>query len=255
MRENKGSCIAIGNFDGIHVGHNILIRKMIDLSTENNLDSIIITFEYVKNDLRKSSSNMKYINSPSRKLKILKSYKVSRVVEIQLNDVISKYTPEEFIKLLVYEYNAKNIVVGYNFRFGHKASGNISTLMNFQDKYGYKVEEIYPVKHQGIAISSTLVRNLLKEGKIREANKLLVNKYTLYHEELNFDYNKNMAFVDNKSSILVPSDGKYLVNIGSKELILTITSNEKGASLIFNNKLEENADIVFVDKLSKQTNF
>ena len=190
MIKTIGSCIAIGNFDGIHVGHDVLIRRMIDLSKERNLKSIIITFKYVRNDLKKSSMNLKYINSPETKLEILKSYNVDEVIEIELNEIISKYSPEQFIKLLVDDYNAKNIVVGYNFTFGHKASGNINTLKEFQDKYGYRVEEIPPVKYNGIAVSSSLVRTLLNEGKINEANTLLLNKYTIYNDELNINYNK-----------------------------------------------------------------
>lgn len=251
MRNTNGSCIAIGNFDGIHVGHDVLIRRMIDLSNEKDQDSIIVTFKYVKNDLKKSSMNMKYINSPYSKLEILKSYNVDEVVEIELNEVVSKYSPEQFIKLLVDKYNAKNIVVGYNFTFGHKASGNINTLKEFQEKYGYQVEEIYPVKYNGIAISSTLVRSLLSEGKINEANTLLLNKYTLFREELNIDFNKNIGFVDNKSSILVPPDGKYIVMAGKKEYILTIVSNKSGAVLIFDKKIDENKDIVFIGKASE----
>lgn len=218
MIKTIGSCIAIGNFDGIHVGHDVLIRRMIDLSKERNLKSIIITFKYVRNDLKKSSMNLKYINSPETKLEILKSYNVDEVIEIELNEIISKYSPEQFIKLLVDDYNAKNIVVGYNFTFGHKASGNINTLKEFQDKYGYRVEEIPPVKYNGIAVSSSLVRTLLNEGKINEANTLLLNKYTIYNDELNINYNKNIGFVDNKSSILVPPDGKYIVKLGVKNI-------------------------------------
>jgi riboflavin kinase/FMN adenylyltransferase len=194
--------------------------------------------------------NLKYINSPETKLEILKSYNVDEVIEIELNEIISKYSPEQFIKLLVDDYNAKNIVVGYNFTFGHKASGNINTLKEFQDKYGYRVEEIPPVKYNGIAVSSSLVRTLLNEGKINEANTLLLNKYTIYNDELNINYNKNIGFVDNKSSILVPPDGKYIVKLGSKEYILNIVSNKSGAALIFDKEVEENKDIVFINKAS-----
>jgi len=250
MIKTIGSCIAIGNFDGIHVGHDVLIRRMIDLSKERNLKSIIITFKYVRNDLKKSSMNLKYINSPETKLEILKSYNVDEVIEIELNEIISKYSPEQFIKLLVDDYNAKNIVVGYNFTFGHKASGNINTLKEFQDKYGYRVEEIPPVKYNGIAVSSSLVRTLLNEGKINEANTLLLNKYTIYNDELNINYNKNIGFVDNKSSILVPPDGKYIVSMGRKEYILSIVSSKAGSSLIFDKKVEEDRDIVFITKAS-----
>ena len=249
MKNDIGSCIAIGNFDGIHVGHDVLIRRMIDLSKKTNQRSIIITFKYTRNDLKKSSMNMKYINSPQSKFQILKSYDVDEVVEIELNEIISKYSPEQFIKLLVDDYNVKNIVVGYNFRFGNKASGNINTLKEFQDKYGYCVEELTPVKYNGIAISSTLIRSLLTEGKINEANTLLLNKYTIFREELDIDFNKNIGFVDNKSSILVPPDGKYLVKAGKKDYVLTIVSNKSGATLVFDKQVEDDRDIVFIGKL------
>ena len=250
MRNIKGSCIAIGNFDGIHVGHDVLIRRMIELSKETSQESIIITFKYIRNDLKKSSMNIKYINSPYMKLEILKSYNADKVIEIELDDIVSKYSPEQFIELLVDNYNAKNIVVGYNFTFGHKAKGNINTLMEFQEKYGYKVEEIAPVRYNGIAVSSSLVRTLLNKGKILEANTLLLNNYTIYSDELNIDYDKNIGFVDNKSSILIPPDGKYVVSLGMKKYILNIVSKKNGAALIFDKKIEENKDIVFINKAS-----
>ena len=250
MKNINGSCIAIGNFDGLHVGHDVLIRRMIDLSKKTAQESIIITFRYIRNDLKKSSMNMKYINSPDAKLAILKSYGADKVIEIELNEEVSKYSPEKFIKLLTDDYNAKNIVVGYNFTFGHKAKGNINTLKEFQNKYGYRVEEIQPVKYNGIAVSSTLVRTLLNEGKIYEANTLLLNKYTIYYDELDINYNKNIGFVDNKSSILVPPDGKYIVTMGRKEYILNIVSSRTGSCLIFDKKIEEDRDIVFISKAS-----
>ncbi len=250
MNDINGSCIAIGNFDGLHVGHDVLIRRMIELSRETAQKSIIITFKYIRNDLKKSSMNIKYINSPDMKLAILKSYRADKVVEIELNEEVSKYSPEKFIKLLADDYNAKNIVVGYNFTFGHKAGGNIHTLIEFQEKYGYRVEEIPPVKYNGIAVSSTLIRKLLNEGKIYEANTLLLNKYTIYYDELNINYNKNIGFVDNKSSILVPPDGKYIVRMGKKGYVLNIVSSRNGTCLIFDKRIEEDRDIVFIGKAS-----
>lgn len=250
MNNKRGSCIAIGNFDGIHIGHDTLIRRMIDLSHETNQDSIIITFKFVKKDLKKSNLNLKYINSRNIKLELLKSYSVTEVVEIELDEVISKYSPEQFIKeILIDTYNAKNIVVGYNFTFGHKASGNVNTLREFKDKYNYSVEEIFPVKYNGIVVSSTLVRNLLNEGKIREANNLLVNKYTIFNDEFKIDFNKNIAFVDTKSSIIVPADGRYKVVTGNKEMVMTIITNKNGSVLTFDKEIEENKDIVFWDRV------
>ncbi|MEL7646859.1 MAG: FAD synthetase family protein [Sedimentibacter sp.] len=250
MNMKNAACVAIGNFDGIHIGHDTLIRRMIELSRETNEDSIIITFKFVKKELKKSSFNIKYINSPEAKMNILRSYNVTDVVEIELDEVVSKYSPEQFIKeILVDRFNAKNIVVGYNFTFGHKAIGNISTLKEFADKYNYDVEEIYPVKYNGVAVSSTLVRNLLQEGKIHDANNLLVDMYTIFSSEIDMDYSKNTGFVDNKSSIIVPADGRYCVMAGSEKAVLTIVSNKVGSVFIFDKTVEKNKNIVFLEKL------
>ncbi len=250
MKNINGSCVAIGNFDGIHTGHDVLIRRMIELSHEKNQDSIIITFKFIKKDLRKSNCNIKYINSGNIKLELLKSYSVTEVEEILLDEVVSKYSPEQFIReILIDRHNAKNIVVGYNFTFGYKAEGNVNTLKKFQGKYGYNVEEIHPVKYNGIVVSSTLVRNLLNEGKIREANNLLIDNYTIFNEEINIDTNKNAAFVNNKSSIIVPPDGRYKIKMGNREMILKIASNRYGSVLTFGEKIENGNDIIFLDKV------
>jgi riboflavin kinase/FMN adenylyltransferase len=242
------SCVAIGNFDGIHIGHDKLITRMIELSREKKQNSIIITFKYVKKDLNKSTNNLKYINSFNTKMIMLKSYDVTDIVEIELDEHISKYSPEQFIKnILVEKFNSKNIVVGYNFTFGYKAMGNINTLREFESKYGYKVEEIYPVRFNGVSVSSTLVRSLLKDGKIHDVNNLLINNYTIYSKDIEVDYNKNIGFVDNKRNIIIPLDGRYKVKVGHDILYLTICTNKDGCIFTFNKKIEENKDIIFVD--------
>ncbi|MBP1925297.1 riboflavin kinase/FMN adenylyltransferase [Sedimentibacter acidaminivorans] len=241
------ACVAIGNFDGIHIGHDKLITRMIELSREKKQNSIIITFKYIKKDLKKSTKNLKYINSFNTKILLLKSYDVTDIVEIELDEHISKYSPEQFIKtILIDRFNAKNIVVGYNFTFGYKAMGNINTLKQFECVYDYKVEEIPPVKFNGIAVSSTLVRNLIQEGKIHDANKLLINNYTIFSKDIDINYNKNIGFVDNNSSIIIPSDGRYKVNIGQDIVFLTICTNKEGSVFTFNKEIEKNKDIIFL---------
>jgi riboflavin kinase/FMN adenylyltransferase len=245
--KHNPSCVALGNFDGIHIGHDILIRRMVELSHVNGLESIIITFKFIKKDLRKSSGNLKYINSANKKLESLKCYGADEVIEIELDEVVSKYSPEQFIKeILVDVYNAKYIVVGYNFTFGYKATGNVGTLQELGEKYGYQVEEIQPVKYNGIAVSSTLIRNLIKEGKIKEANKLLKSSYTINFEDVEIGYDKNIGFVDNKNAIVVPADGRYKVKVGEEEMTLKILTEKEGKILDFDRNIKEDSDIVFI---------
>lgn len=248
--EHKASCVALGNFDGIHIGHDKLIKRMMELSSEKNQDSVIITFKYVKRDLKKSNCNLKYISSLSKKYEMLKSYGASEVVEIELDDVISKYSPEQFIKeILVNRFNAKNIVVGYNFTFGYKAAGNIETLRKYQDMYDYDVEEIHSVKYNGVAVSSTLIRNLIKAGKIKEVNNLLIRKYTIYSDNILFDKNKNLCTVNASSGIIIPPRGKYRVQIGNDDVCLTVINNNKEGSIFtFDKKIDVIDKIVFLDK-------
>ena len=93
------------------------------------------------------------------------------------------------------------------------------------------------------------MRNLLTEGKICDANNLLINKYTIFADEINVDFNKNIAFTDNKSSIVIPADGRYRILAGSKEMMVTIRTDRNGSVLIFDKKLEKNDDIVFLDRI------
>ncbi|MDF2676095.1 MAG: cytidyltransferase-related domain protein [Bacillota bacterium] len=250
INKYNASCVALGNFDGIHIGHDILIRRMVEISQEENLRSIIITFKFVKSDLKKSKYNMKYINNLDTRLNILNSYGVYDVVQIELDETISKYSPEEFIKVILKEkFNAKNIVVGYNFTFGYKAMGNINTLKEFEQKYDYKVEEIQPVKFNGVVVSSTLIRNLIKEGKIQEVNSLLIKNYAISSKDIFYNYNKNFAFVNNKSSIVIPAEGVYKVKIGDFITNVTIVPNDEGSFFKFENNIkpsEINDDIIFI---------
>lgn len=244
------SCVALGNFDGIHIGHDILIKKMIQISREKEQDSIIITFRFINKNLPKSIHNLQYINNFNSKLEMLKNYEVTDVVDIGLDDTISKYTPEEFIKnILIDKFNVKNIVIGYNFKFGHKASGDIKTLRRFEDKYGYKVKEIEPVRYNGIAVSSTLIRKLIHEGKIKDANNLLTKNYSISIDDIIIDYNKNLAFVNNKSNIIIPKDGVYNIIIEKDEMKMSICKADEKTIFLFDKKLDKNIknkSIVFI---------
>jgi FAD synthase len=95
-------------------------------------------------------------------------------------------------------------------------------------------------------VSSTLIRNLIKEGKIKEANKLLKSSYTINFEDVEIGYDKNIGFVDNKNAIVVPADGRYKVKVGEEEMTLKILTEKEGKILDFDRNIKEDSDIVFI---------
>ena len=245
MTKYKNTCIAIGNFDGIHKGHDTLINEMIEISKFNNLNSMILTFKYSDASMRKSTTNTKYITSFKNKILILESYKVDNVCYIDLDCEISKYSPERFIKdILIDKYDMKHAVVGYNFRFGHYAFGNTDTLKKFSSVYNFNISILPRIKlNNELDISSTIIRNYIRSGKINEANQLLTNNYTLFRNDVKF-INDNSCIVYDNSEIITPSNGRYNVLIGTKACKVDITTVDNNKILTFNTKVDEE-NIIF----------
>ena len=250
----KNSCIAIGNFDGIHKGHDILINEMIEISKFNNLNSVILTFKYSDKSMRKNSANTKYITSFDNKISILKSYNPTNICYIDLDSEISKYSPEKFIKnILIDRYDMKHVVVGYNFRFGHYALGNTDTLKKYSSVYNYNVSILSRIQSKkGLDISSTIIRNYIKEGKIKEANNLLTKNYTIFSNDVKSSSN-NSCIVYENSEIITPCDGKYGVLVGGKRCTVDVSTVDNNRILTFDSDinidslLEQGENIIFLN--------
>lgn len=247
MTNENRSCIAIGNFDGVHKGHDILIKTMLDISHQNSLKSIILTFKYSDNTMKKSVANTKYITTLDNKLSMLKSYNADDVFMIDLNTHVSKYSPEKFIEeILVNQYKMKHVVIGYNFNFGYKAQGNVETLKKYADVYDYDVTVIEHVKFNNIEISSSVIRKYILDGQIKMANNLLTNKYTIYANDVKFTNESNSIVCENRD-IIIPLDGQYNVMIGDKKYKATITTIDNKKIINFNESINEHKNIIFFE--------
>lgn len=211
------TCVALGNFDGIHKGHDLLINKMLDIGDTKNLSTLIITFRYLNPNMKKSSKNLKNILNNKNKLVLLGKYNVDRIDTIALDESISQYSPEKFIKeILVNKYNAKYIVVGYNFKFGYKAKGDIKTLYKYKLKYNYDIKVLNPVCIEDKPISSTYIRGLISNGEIQAVNKLLMNNYFIDCGDVVIDEIKKEGSILNDQGIILPMDGLYEVNVNNR---------------------------------------
>ncbi len=173
-KKHKSSVIAIGNFDGIHSGHQKVIKEAKRKAKKNNLRAGIITFEPIPVIFFNPKIKNHRINSFEQKINQLKKFNLDFVITIKFNKGFSKLTPEQFIKEIIFKKtNAKFVYVSKNFRFGNRRKGNIGTLKKYEKDFGYKTIITSPLKKVKRTISSTLIRNKISQGKIYEANKLL----------------------------------------------------------------------------------
>ena len=178
-KHHKG-VIAIGNFDGIHLGHQKVINEARKKAKSKKLPFGIITFEPVPVMYFNSKIKNHRINSLEQKKNQLKKLKLDFLIIIKFNKIFSSLTAEKFIKEIIYnKTKCSFLYVSKNFKFGYKRKGNIQTLKKYEKLYNFKCLIIRPYKKNKKIISSTLIRKKIINGKIREANTLLNREWNI----------------------------------------------------------------------------
>ena len=174
IRKHQKGVLAIGNFDGIHLGHQKVIRDAKKNAIKNKLTFGIMTFEPVHVMFFNKRIKSHRINSLNQKINQFKKFKLDFLIIIKFNKKFSKLSAEQFIEKIIFKKTkCKYLYVSKNFRFGFKRKGSIKTLKKFENKFNYKNLIIKPFKKKKKVISSTLIRKKIREGKIKEVNKLL----------------------------------------------------------------------------------
>ncbi len=174
------SVIAIGNFDGVHLGHQKVINEAKKKAIKNKLPLGIMTFEPVPVMFFNSKITNHRINSLDQKKKQLKKLGLDFLIIIKFNKKFSTLTAEKFIKKIIYKKTkCKFLYVSKNFKFGHKRKGNIYTLKKYEKLYDFKSIITKPYKKNDKTISSTLIRKKISNGKIKEANSLLNREWKI----------------------------------------------------------------------------
>jgi len=172
--------IAIGNFDGLHLGHQKVIREAKEKAKNNDLPFGIMTFEPMPVMFFNPKIENHRINSIKQKISQLKKLKVNFLIIVKFNKRFSSLTAEKFIKKIIYQKTkSKFIYVSKNFKFGNKRQGSIETLRKYEKVYKFKTLVTKPYKKNKKIISSSLIRKSIKSGKIQEANKLLNREWTI----------------------------------------------------------------------------
>ena len=176
--KHKNSVVAIGNFDGLHMGHKKVLTQAKQKAKKNNLQFGLITFEPMPVMFFNSKIKNHRINSIKQKEEQLKKLGLDFIIILKFDKLFSSLSAEQFIKKIIFsKIKSKYLYVSKNFKFGKKRKGNINTLKKFQDIFGFKTIITNPLKNLKKTISSSLIRKSISLGKIKEANKFLNRKW------------------------------------------------------------------------------
>ena len=180
VKKYKNSALAIGNFDGVHKGHQKVFRESKKFSRKQNIKFGVLTFSPLPVMFFNKNLKNYRLASEDQKIIFFKKNKVDFVIRIVFNKNFSKVTAENFIKNIIYKkINPKLLAVSNNFKFGKKRKGNISLLNKFSKPYNYKLLNVNPFKYSGLVVSSTRIRKLLEKGNVELANKLLSRTWSV----------------------------------------------------------------------------
>ncbi|WP_101772993.1 bifunctional riboflavin kinase/FAD synthetase [Peptostreptococcus faecalis] len=167
------TCVTIGNFDGVHIGHQVLIKKAVEYSKKHNLKSVVFTFlnhpvNYFK------PGYLKNLITPEEKRKIIEQLGVDVYVCITFDEKMTKINAKEYVeKIIIEKLNSKMMIVGHDFSFAKQKEGNPELLCEYGEKLGFGVEVVTPVLLNGERISSTAIRKYISEGDMVSAQHLL----------------------------------------------------------------------------------
>ncbi|MCM0648579.1 bifunctional riboflavin kinase/FAD synthetase [Clostridium swellfunianum] len=206
--------IALGSFDGLHLGHMGLINKTLELSKQNNIKSMVYTFKNHPLSIVNKEKVPKLLMDNDTKISILDKLGVDIVNLVNFNIEYMKILPEAFIEKMVEYYNLKGLIVGFNYRFGYKNSGNIDLLKEYSSKLDFELHVIESVTYENEVVSSSKIRSLLNDGNVYEANKMLIVPYALKGEiikgkQLGRTLGFPTANLKYNSSFQIPATGVY----------------------------------------------
>jgi len=208
----------IGTFDGIHIGHQKILKQVVKLAKKQGFEPVVLTlFPHPRMVLQKDDS-IKLLNTIDERIDLLKSFGIKDVIVKTFTKEFANLSAKDYVKhILVDELNTKQIVIGYDHHFGKNRSANIKDLKEFAELYDFKVEEISAQDIEDVTVSSTKIRNALDKGEVALANSFLGYNYfitgtVVKGKGLGRTIEFPTANIHIKESYkLIPSDGVYVV--------------------------------------------
>jgi riboflavin kinase/FMN adenylyltransferase len=215
----KDSVVTIGTFDGVHLGHQKIIKRLVAIAHAEQLQALVLTFFPHPRMVVQKDSSIKLINTIDEKADLIQDLGVDHLVVKAFTKDFSRLTALEYVRdVLVNTLHVKHIIVGYDHHFGRNRTANIKDLKEYGAFYGFKVTEIDAQEVGDVAVSSTKIRTALKEGAIIEANQFLGYPFMLNGSVVKGKgLGKTIQFPTANLKIeesykLIPKKGVYLVH-------------------------------------------
>ena len=208
------TALAIGKFDGVHLGHQQLIHELVTQAEEHALAPVVVTFDRHPNHVLNPDNVPLPIIGPRQKARLVAELGVAAMRTLIFDEVFAHLTPEEFVVTHILPLRAKLVLVGEGFRFGHKGSGSVETLSELGAHYGFKAQQVSHVMIDDQKISSTKTRQLIAEGKVFAASVLLGRNHQTegvveHGRKLGRKLGYPTANLSRDSEGLLPADGVY----------------------------------------------
>lgn len=220
FRMSRSAVVALGNFDGVHLGHRVVLRRAVEEGEKRGMRTIAATFDPHPRAVLRPRSAAKLLTTVGMRRELLLAEGVDEVAVITFDTELSKKSPEEFVgEVLVERLGAGLVVVGENFRFGYMAAGNVEDLRRImRSEGGDAIGVDVKTAGGGEGISSTRIRKLLSDGKIEEASNLLGRSYSLRGEVVMGDgRGRTIGFptanIEVDPSVLIPARGVYACSV------------------------------------------
>ncbi|WP_369412521.1 bifunctional riboflavin kinase/FAD synthetase [Mesonia aestuariivivens] len=224
---NTPKIITIGTFDGVHMGHKKIIKRLVESAENSSLESAVLTFFPHPRMVLQKEVGIELINTIEERKQILQHTGIDHLYVYPFTYDFSRLSAQEYIEqILVKKLNAKKVIIGYDHRFGRNRNADIEDLKKYGEEYGFEVEEISKQDVDEVAVSSTKIRKALKEGEIEKANKYLSSHFLLtgkivkgkgLGKDLGFP-TANLKIIEKYK--LIPKNGVYVVkaHIDSEEV-------------------------------------
>ena len=214
-QSEKRTSVTLGNFDGVHIGHQKIISRMVELAGSHQIPSIAVTFDPVPKKILQPDSAPPLIQTLEQRLNKLDSLGIDDAIVVEFNKPFARKTPDEFVhQFLIDLLKVKFFVVGEGFSFGHQKQGDLSLLKQMGGSFDFEVEAIPEVRDHGIRISSSQIRDFILQGKMEDAFRFLGDPFAMIGtvirgEQLGGKLGIPTANLDVENEI-VPAKGVYV---------------------------------------------